>query len=250
MPSATAAARSLTPFASGVLLDVAFGLRRVQHAHAIAIGCGLIVAADRLVQAPGGPVDWTEVDDDVFSDDTVAASADAFKLLVIWRPGEERERARVVRAFVDACRRHRRAAIVEGIVRDADNASPRPSRHAVAVIEAAAELTAFGPDLYKAEVPTLGAGTDGEIRAASTRLSAAIAGPWVVLSNGTAAERFPEAMRAAVRGGASGFLAGRAIWSNSTSAPDVVAHLQTVAVPRLRSMAEAVDRDLAARQPR
>ena len=111
------AARALTPFASAVLLDVDYGLGPVRRAGAIAPGCGLIVAADRLVQAANGPVEWTEVDDDVFADDQIAAVADAYKLLVIWRAGEEAERRRVVQAFVEACRRRDRPAIVEGIVR-------------------------------------------------------------------------------------------------------------------------------------
>src|SRR3954447_1495912 len=118
------AARALTPAASAgpaaasaVLLDADYGLEPVRAARAIAAGCGLIVAADRLTQEPGGPVEWTEVDDAVLADDAIAAIADAYKLLVIWRPGEQTERARVVDAFVAGCRRRGRAAIVEGIVR-------------------------------------------------------------------------------------------------------------------------------------
>src|SRR5919112_4694893 len=76
-----AAARALTPGASAVLLDVEYGLWSVRDAGAIAPGCGLIVAADRLTHEPGGPVEWTEVDEDVLADDAIAALADAYKLL-------------------------------------------------------------------------------------------------------------------------------------------------------------------------
>jgi len=141
------AARALTPFASAVLLDVDFGLGPVRAAAAIAPGCGLIVAADRLVQAPGGPVEDTDVDDGVLDDDGVAAAADAYKLLVIWRPGPEGRRAAVVTRFIAGCRRRGRAAVVEGIVRGADGMSPDPSEHADLVRAAAIELTGFGPDL-------------------------------------------------------------------------------------------------------
>jgi sulfofructosephosphate aldolase len=44
--------------------------------------------------------------------------------------------------------------------------------------------------------------------------------PWVVLSTGVPDERFPELVAAACRGGASGFLAGRAIWSRAVAATD------------------------------
>ena len=54
-------------------------------------------------------------------------------------------------------------------------------------------------------------------------------------------------MLAACRGGASGFLAGRAIWTASLAAPDIEAHLADVAAPRLAKLATAVD--LAVRRP-
>jgi sulfofructosephosphate aldolase len=235
------AARALTPFASAVLLDVDFGVEAVRAARAIAAGCGLIVAADRLVQRPGGPVEDTDVDEAVLADDEIAAVADAYKLLVIWRPGTEARRASVVGRFVDACRRRGRAAIVEGIVRGPDDGPPEPRAHAALVRAAAVELASFGPDLYKAEVPTLGAADDDTIRQAAATITDAIPCPWVVLSNGTPAERFDSSTLAACRGGASGFLAGRAIWTASLAAPDPVAHLETIAAPRLARLASALD---------
>ena len=241
------AARALTSAASAVLLDVDTGVGPVRDAGAIAAGCGLIVAADRLTQAPGGPVEWTEVDERVLDDESIQRIADAYKLLVIWRPGEEAERERVVRSFVAACRRLERPAIVEGIARPAGagagtgDASLGPAAHADLVVEAARELAGLGADLYKGEVPTLGAADDGTIAAAAERVTAAIDCPWVVLSNGTPADRFDTAMLAACRGGADGFLAGRAIWTASIAAPDRVHHLETVAAPRLAALAAAVD---------
>lgn len=239
------AARALSSFASAILVDAGVGLPAIRDARALAPGCALIVAADRLTQQPGGPVEWTEVDDAVVADDGLASEAAAFKLLVIWRRGEERPRARVVTAFVDACRRRGRPAILEGIVRLEGGATLDPGGHASLVREAAVELTSFGPDLYKAEVPTLGAADDEAIESASAELTAAIRCPWVVLSNGTSPERFDAATVAACRGGASGFLAGRAIWTASISAPDPAAHLQAVAAPRLARLAEAVDAAIA-----
>lgn len=243
-----AAARALTPHASAVLLDVETGLGPVRAAGAIARGCGLIVAADRLTQEPGGPVQWTEVDDAVLADDAIAAIADAYKLLVIWRPGEQTERARVVDAFVAGCRRRGRAAIVEGIVRTEQDASPDdPEAHADLVLTAAVELAGLGADLYKAEVPTLGRADDEAIARHARRLSDALPCPWVVLSNGTPADRFGSAMLAASRGGADGFLAGRAVWTASLAADDVEHHLAAVAAPRLAELARSVDLVVAER---
>jgi sulfofructosephosphate aldolase len=237
-----AAAKALTPHASAVLLDVESGLAPVLHAGAIADGCGLIVAADRLTQEVGGPVESTDTDEAVLADDAVGAVAAAYKLLVIWRPGRDVEaRARTVRSFLDGCRRRAKPGIVEAIVRSASGEPFSPREHAGRVLEAAEELGALGPDVYKAEVPTLGAGRDPEIVEAATRLTEALACPWVVLSNGTPADRFPDAAVAASRGGASGFLAGRAIWQASITAPDVAADLASAAASRLRDLAARID---------
>ncbi len=234
------AARALTPHASAVLLDVESGLRPVREAGAVTPGCGLIVAADRLTQEPGGPVEETGTDEAVLADDAVAALADGYKLLVIWRPdGDAAARELTDRAFVDGCRRRDRPAIVEGIVRS--DGELAPDDHASLVAEAARELARYGADLYKAEVPTLGRAGDDAITEASRRLTDVLPCPWVVLSNGTAAERFAGAALAACRGGASGVLAGRAIWLGSIAAPDVRHDLATVAAPRLRNLAQRVE---------
>jgi sulfofructosephosphate aldolase len=236
------AATALAADASAVLLDVPFGLEPVRSAGAIPAGVGLIVAADRLTQEPGSPVEWTDVDDSVFADDEIGAIADAYKLLVIWRAGREAEaRARVVRAFLGACRDRRRPGIVEGIVRPDAGQRLGPDEHVALVVEAARELAGFGPALYKAEVPTLGARGDGAVTDGARHVTEAIACPWVVLSNGTPPERFDDAAIAACRGGASGFLAGRAIWMRSIDADDPRTHLRTIAAPRLRALAERID---------
>jgi len=236
------AARVLSPFASAVLVDVPYGLAPVRDARAVAPGVGLIAAADLLTQAPGGPVEATDVDESVLADDAIAGIADAYKLLVIWRAGSGGdERRRTVTAFVDGCARRGKPSIVEGIVRS-DNETPlEGERHVDAVVEAARELAPVGADLYKAEVPTLGAAPDDAIAQHSRRLTAALDCPWVVLSNGTPAERFADAAVAACRGGASGFLAGRAIWAASIQAQDVRRDLASGAAERLAALATRID---------
>jgi sulfofructosephosphate aldolase len=236
------AARALTPHASAVLLDVESGLWPVLDAGAVAPGCGLIVAADRLTQAVGGPVESTDADEAVLADDAVADTADAYKLLVIWRPGrDEAARGRAIETFLDGCHRRGRPGIVEAIVRPPEGRALPPWEHSALVLDAAREIGSLGPDVYKAEVPTLGAGDDADIVEAARRLTRLLSCPWVVLSNGTPASRFADAAVAACRGGASGFLAGRAVWQASIAAPDIDADLATAAAARLRDLAARID---------
>ena len=190
----------------------------------------------------------TGLDREVFVSDALVARAAAFKLLVIWHPHRGRaRRARLVAGFVDACRAAGRPSLVEGIVRRPPDVAPDGWDHAAAVVAAAQELGSFGPDVYKAEVPTHGTGDPTTIVDASRAITAALACPWVVLSNGVAPDRFDDAAAAACEGGASGFLAGRAIWTASLAAPDVDTHLREVAAPRLAALAARIDTIVAAR---
>ncbi len=55
-------ARALSPLASGALVDPLYGLDAIQHAAALAPRCGLIVAADVLIQEPGKLVEDAELE--------------------------------------------------------------------------------------------------------------------------------------------------------------------------------------------
>jgi sulfofructosephosphate aldolase len=109
------------------------------------------------------------------------------------------------------------------------------------IIEAARELSPLRPSLYKAQVPLRGKGSPAALGRACERLGAAITGPWVVLSQGVERDDFPGAVRAACRGGASGFLAGRALWSDVVGRPDADRALEEIARPRLERLIRLVD---------
>ena len=75
-----------------------------------------------------------------------------------------------------------------------------------------------------------------------TRLSDGV--PWAVLSAGVDHETFIEQVDIAVRNGASGVIAGRALWKDSISLDDKVLadRLENVASPRLREIQAILDR--------
>ena len=87
-----------------------------------------------------------------------------------------------------------------------------------------------------------GQGSEAEIRRRCAVLTKTIASPWVVLSSGVPPEQFPAAVEWACREGASGFLAGRAVWRGVLGRPDLEAALRAEAAPRLEQLAAVVDR--------
>ena len=221
-----AVARELAPHASGFLIEP-------EHAATVAphVPHGLILAVDLLTQERGGPVEDTALAESV----EPPSGTVALKLLVIWRDDERRrQRVELARAFVALARRHGVLSVLEPVVRHPDREW--------AIVEAARELGATGPSLYKGQVPLEGKGDVGAIAEGAHRIDAVLPCPWVVLSQGVAAEDFPAAVEASCRGGASGFLAGRALWTATLDDDDPTAGLRSFSVPRLRELCEIVDR--------
>lgn len=238
-----AVAGTLGPLASGFLIDRRYGFDRVRQG-VLPDGCGLMLAADDLLQPEGGPVEDTALDEVVVAPEFDLTGVSAIKLLIIWRRDARRD-ARVVLAqrFVDAAARRGVLSVLEPVVRATPSELAAGSWDAdAAICEAARELSPLRPSLYKAQVPHCGTGDRDELRTACAALDAAISGPWVVLSSGVAQEDFHAAVQAACSAGASGFLAGRALWSDVVGTPDPVGALRETAVPRLERLVELVDR--------
>jgi sulfofructosephosphate aldolase len=233
-----AVARELAPHASGFLIDRQFGFDEVVRQKCVPASCGLILAADALEQPPGGIVEDTELDEGVDAPAAARAGAVALKLLVIWRDDARRQRRiETSRRFVELARANGLLSVLEGVVR-----GPEGFDREQAIVEAAHELAAVGCDLYKCEVPTHGTGSLEEIVEWCRRIDSAVPCPWVVLSQGVDPVAFPAAVEAACHGGASGMLAGRAVWTATLAASDPTALLREHSVPRLRKLADIVDR--------
>jgi sulfofructosephosphate aldolase len=222
-----AVARELAPHASGFLIER-------DHVDTVAshVPHGLILAVDRLTQEEGAPVEDTALDEDV----EPAPGVVALKLLVIWRDdGRRVGRVELSRRFVERAASLGLLSVLEPVVR-----VPAEQRED-AIVEAAAELGAVQPSLYKCQVPLEGRGDAGEITRHAREIDAALPCPWVVLSQGVEPDDFPEAVRAACEGGASGFLAGRALWTAALAASDPTSQLRDHSVPRLQELGAIVD---------
>lgn len=238
-------AETLGPLASGFLIDRHYGFDLVRERGLLPDSTGLILAADDLTQAAGGPVQETDLDRVVLAPDFDLTGAAALKLLIIWRRDASRERrVQLARDFIAAAGEHGVLSVLEPVVRATGAELDAGTWDAEdAILEAARELSPLGPSLYKVQVPLAGRGTPEEQSAASTALGRAITGPWVVLSQGVAREDFLPAVEAACRAGASGFLAGRALWSDVVGSENVPAQLRALSVPRLAALIAVVDRE-------
>lgn len=242
------AARILTPHASAVLIDRQFAFDQAVDAGVIAPGCGLISSADHFVPAHGQLVGEVEIDRLVDPYRVRDQGAVAMKLLVLHRPDQPADpRRAMVDEFVAICDGADLASIIEPVCRpplDPD----LPWDHDDAIVHAAVELGDRGADLYKGEMPCRGAGDEVEMRERCRAITSAVGSPWVILSSGVAEADFPRAVELAVHEGASGFLAGRAVWASCLAADDVDGCLEGPATERLGRFAAVADRAIDARR--
>jgi sulfofructosephosphate aldolase len=234
-------ARELSPFASALLVDQEFGVDAIVDQKALVDSCGLIAAADLLVGPPGGAATDTAVDPDVDPLRMKDIGSVGLKFLVLWRNDESPDvRAKLVEDFNKLCAVSGLPSIIEIIVKPPMDSSKNFNREEELVI-AAREAATWKPDLYKAEVPFHGEGDLNLVTKNAERISEAIGSPWVVLSNGVKQPYFNDAVKACAMGGASGFLAGRAVWADIVGATDIPKALREVSIPRLERLAEIVD---------
>ena len=218
----------LAPHASGFLIDRDF-LDAVEPF----VDRGLMLAVDVLEQERGGLVEDTTIDERP----AIRPSVAALKLLVIWRDDDRRAaRVELAARFVELARRHGVLSVLEPVVRVPEE------RREQAIVEAARELGAVRPSLYKCQVPLAGKAAPAQITSWAREIDAALPVPWVVLSQGVDPDDFPAAVAACCDGGASGLLAGRALWTNALDAADFHVPLRAESVPKLRRLALIVER--------
>jgi len=209
-------AHAVSPVASGLLVDVDYGMQPILDADALAPGCDLIVAVDIITYNAAGGAVSTALREDLLKS-TWDPRVAGLKFLLLWTPGEwlgctENDVQRYIAAAADAGVE----SVFEVVVREADGSSPTPERQAKLLVEAAEHTASLNATLYKTEVPFRNAASTDEVIGVSQLITDRVSCPWVVLSSGVKAEEFPEAVTRTAQGGAEGFLAGRAVWGKAT----------------------------------
>jgi tagatose 1,6-diphosphate aldolase len=200
--------RALGPYAASVLLDVTTSARQAVHSGALPRDVGLVVRLERGCEP--GDYGYEETGWGVAKIKRMGANA--VKLLV-YVDIEDKKYSQAQLEFVkrthEACREHDILLMTEELSFPRLNAS-EPDSHAPAYLHRrtknilkATELLGPHTDILKLEFP--GEKYLSDLNQAAER-------PWVLLSAGVDFDIFKEQVEAAMKGGASGIMAGRAIF--------------------------------------
>ena len=202
---------------------------------------GLIVTLEDSVfqETPGGRL--SSVIPDWSVEKIKAMGADAVKVLAWYRPDAAAQvldhQQRFVRQIGDACRQFDIPFLLELLVYPMEGEDEAgkgyeemSGKKAEQVIDSVREFAdpKYGVDIFKLECPlsssafpAVGAPGSAQAHDLFKELDRLVARPWVMLSAGAGAGDFRNVLEHACRAGASGFLAGRAIWQEAFSAyPD------------------------------
>lgn len=241
---------ALAPHASAVLLDPIYGAAQCIAHGFIPKTCGLLVS----LEATGYTGDSQRRETRLLENWSVAKlkrmGASAAKMLVYYRPDLKelaQKQLQLIGEVARECQRYDIPFLVEPVsypigeeVGHADKFAEIKSK---VVVQTARDMTALPIDVLKAEFPA-----DMNYNADEVQLSRFCAAlndasqkPWVILSAGAGFEPFIKEVELACRSGASGFLAGRAVWQETIAMTDYNARrefLATVAADRLKRLAE------------
>ncbi len=232
---------------SAVLLDPIYGLPAAQD---MAGASGLLMSLEKSGYSGDSTYRQLAFTEGWTVSKIKRMGASAVKLMVYYHPdtgalAEELEET--IRRVAQECRRYDIALFLEpisyslqaGVAKEsAAFAATRPD----VVRETARRLGGLGADVLKLEFPVDVAFNQdrSQWRAACAAISDVCAIPWVLLSAGVDFEVFEEQVRIACETGASGFLAGRAIWKEAVvmSPEERQRFLATTAVERLQRLTD------------
>lgn len=233
---------ALSPHASAVLLDPTYGLIPALH---MSRSSGLLMALEKTGYSGKSTYRLTDFDPDWTVEKIKKIGAAAVKLLVYYHPdaGElATEIETLVQQTAIACHANDLPLFLEPLSYSLDaNISKSSAEFAKQrpqiVRDTAQRLSALGPDILKMEFPVDAAFDMNEHswQSACAAISEVSSVPWVLLSAGVDFSVFERQALIACQNGASGFLAGRAIWKECVrmSAAERQQFLGTTAVERL-----------------
>jgi tagatose-1,6-bisphosphate aldolase len=244
--------RQLAPVTSAILLDPETAAGQCVADGSMPGRTGLIVALD--TGSTGDPLNrTTDLVENWSVEKTVRLGASAVKMLLYYHPEapEAGSRETLVRRVAQDCAKCDIPFFLEPLscASDGSQGPLEPERRREVVIETARRLVPLGVDILKAEFP-LDVKIEPDQRVwyeACEELTDASDVPWVLLSAGVSYDIFLKQVRTACEAGASGVMAGRAVWKEAVTLDRLGRNtfLQDIGyerMRRLRSLCEALGR--------
>ncbi len=239
--------RDLGAHSSAVLLDVNFGARQSVASFSLPKNVGLIVRSEASRDA-GLPSEY-EAGWSVEKIKRMGASA--VKLLV-YLDVEDKANVKAQIAFVERlskeCREHDILLMTEELSfprKGEDKSSPSYKARKVKNIIEATKLIGPATDILKLEFPAnMKDDSPAQMEDNLAALNEAAGRPWVLLSAGEKFDLFSKQVEMAMKAGASGYMAGRAIFNEYFDEPTAAARsqfLKKTGVERMQILNKLVD---------
>jgi tagatose 1,6-diphosphate aldolase len=246
--------QAVAPFASAILLDPEYGAGQAIAAGLLPGPKGLLISIEKTGYAGDSTARITELLPGWSVKKVKKMGASAVKLLIYFRPDLKEVASKqidLVARLADQCLEEDIAFLVEPVSYPVEEGGTSSRKFAEMkpglVIETARQITALPIDVLKAEFPAdIKFEQDEEkLLGLCQEVNRASRLPWVLLSAGVDFNSFRKQVEIACNAGASGFLAGRALWQEGAqirSREERMSFFQNTAAPRLKELAELADR--------
>jgi tagatose 1,6-diphosphate aldolase len=245
--------QSVAPFASAIWLDPEYGAGQAIAAGLLPGSNGLLVSMEKTGYSGDSNARITELLPGWSVEKAKKMGASAVKLLAYFRPDLKdlaSKQLDLVAKLAAQCIEEDMAFLVEPVSYPiGEGGASRKEFGQIKpglVIETARQLTDLPIDVLKAEFPAdiKFEKDEGKLPGLCRELNDASRLPWVLLSAGVDFDSFREEVQIACEAGASGFLAGRALWQEAAeilSRDKRMKFFQNTAAPRLKQLVEIAD---------
>jgi len=245
--------QALAPFASAVLLDPEYGAAQAVAADVMPASKGLLISAEQTGYSGHITARITELLPGWNVKKAKRMGASAVKLLIYFRPDLKDVASKqldLIAGLADDCIEEDIPLLVEPVTYPTEEEKASSRKFAEVkpdlVIETARLITALPIDVLKSEFPADSKLEQDERRLLNLcrELNQASRLPWVLLSAGVDFESFKRQVEIACKAGASGFLAGRALWQEGARIPvqkERLGFFRNTAAPRLKELVGIAD---------
>jgi len=251
--------QAVAPFASAILLDPEYGAGQAITAGLLPGPKGLLISMEKTGYSGNSTARITELLPGWSVKKAKRMGASAVKLLIYFRPDLKDVASKqldLVARLADQCLEEDIAFLVEPVSypieeKERINRGGASSKKFAEikpglVIETAKQITALPIDVLKAEFPAdiKFEQNEEKLLGLCQELNQASRLPWVLLSAGVDFDSFKKQVDIACKAGASGFLAGRALWQEGAqirSRDERMNFFKKTAAPRLKKLAEIAD---------